>query len=246
MEVDLSIVFNIQNDDIINPGNIVLPSKILRLPPIFNEYDCRFPTTNVLLVKNDIVVRTTTEKDWTYINNLSKNNSWAVGFLPRKTWTEYVWGGERNFVCYLLEVNKHPAGYILITPGYKNKPIRIQQIVVQEDLRRWEYGSALVEVAENFRKKFYRSGIKLRCRDDLEANLFWTFLGFSLLDVQKEGTTNHMGFKASLDINIFERENDWKYNFDINLDKLLLLMKSFIVNNGKAEYKQEVLFEINK
>jgi GNAT superfamily N-acetyltransferase len=194
--------------DIINPGNLVLPRVPLRLQPIFGDYDCRYETTNVLLVRNDIVVRTTAPQDWSYINKLAKENSSSIGFLPSRTWHQYVWGGERNFVCFLCLVNNEPCGFALVTPGYENRPVRVQQIVIQEDLRRLEYGMALIDVVEDFRKQFNRTGIILRCRSDLIANLFWDALGFTLVGIQERGTTNHMGFKASLDINMYERIDD--------------------------------------
>jgi GNAT superfamily N-acetyltransferase len=192
--------------DIINPGNIVIPEKKLAyLPAIFGKYDCRHEITNILLIRGDIIVRTTTPGDWDYIDYLSRNNSWAVGFLPKRNWTEAVWGGGRNYLCFLLMVNGQAGGYTLVTPGFRGKPIRVQQIAVQEDLRRWEYGTALIDVCEYFRKEYGRTGIKLRCRCDLEANLFWTVLGFSLVGIQEKGTENHNGWKATLDINRYER-----------------------------------------
>jgi hypothetical protein len=187
-------------------GNLVIPSKRLyKLGIKFGKFDCRHSSSNILLVRNDIIVRTTTPADWIYINHLAKDNSSSIGFLQKRTWHDYVWGGQRNFLCFIIEVSQIPVGYILLTPGFTNKPVRVQQIVIQEDVRRWEYGTALIDTVELFRKEYKRSGIILRCRTDLEANLFWQILGFTLVHIQKQGTLNHMRFSASKDINIYSR-----------------------------------------
>jgi hypothetical protein len=79
-------------------------------------------------------------------------------------------------------------------------------VAIQEDVRRVEYGSALVDVVAEFCREFSRSGISLRCRIDLGANSFWQALGFSPVGAQLKGTLNHMGMVASDDIIRYRRD----------------------------------------
>lgn len=164
------------------------------------EFSCLGPAT-WLSVNGDIAVRTTTAEDWAYIDSLQKADANAVGFLQRRTWDDYVWGGQRNFMTFLCLVQNVPVGYVLLTPGRGvNHPARIQQIVIQQDVRRLEYGTALVDQCVRFCEQYERSGIALRCRADLSANWFWGALGFTLLRVFTKGSVNHVNFKASNDI----------------------------------------------
>lgn len=163
----------------------------------------------------DISVRTSTIKDMLLIDKLQKENSYAVGFIQKTIWENYVFGGERNFVVLICEANNDAVGYVLITPGKKQYSYaKIQQIAVRNDARRLHYGSALLEVCRMFCEQFERSGFTLRCRTDLDSNSFWKNLGFENYDVWEKGKINHVGFKASADINL------WKIDLNRKILKL--------------------------
>ncbi len=118
-----------------------------------------------------------------------------------------AFGGERNFVAFICEKNLDPVGYILLTPGKSAYSYaKIQQIAVREDARRLEYGTALLDVVRQFCETFGRKGVTLRCRQDLESNSFWKNLGFTKYGVWKKGRVNHVGFKASNDINLWRKD----------------------------------------
>jgi N-acetylglutamate synthase-like GNAT family acetyltransferase len=173
------------------------------------KFDCSTGLINILYndpVKN-ISVRNSTAKDILLIDKLQKENSFAVGFIQKTIWDKYVFGGERNFVVLICEANNDAVGYVLITPGrgaYKYG--KIQQIAVRNDARRLYYGTALLDVCRQFCEKFHRVGFTLRCRQDLESNNFWKSLGFENYDVWEKGKINHVGFKASDDINLWKIE----------------------------------------
>jgi GNAT superfamily N-acetyltransferase len=104
---------------------------------------------------------------------------------------------------------------VLLTPGRGEYTYaRIQQIAVREDARRLDYGSALLHVVREFCTKFQRIGVRLRCRIDLESNHFWQALGFSIYGVWRKGMVNHVGMKASDDINL------WEINLNDNIPTL--------------------------
>ena len=173
------------------------------------KFDCSTGLINILYndpIKN-ISVRNSTAKDILLIDKLQKENSFAVGFIQKTIWDKYVFGGERNFVVLICEANNDAVGYVLITPGrgaYKYG--KIQQIAVRNDARRLYYGTALLDVCRQFCEKFHRVGFTLRCRQDLESNNFWKSLGFENYAVWEKGKINHVGFKASDDINLWKIE----------------------------------------
>lgn len=188
------------------------------------RFDCATGVSNTLYVKGDLTVRTATEQDKAFIDKLQKENSRAVGFIQETVWDRYVFGGERNFVVFICEKNTDMVGYVLLTPGRKAYSYaKVQQIAVREDARRLDYGSALVSVVKDFCNTFDRMGVTLRCRIDLQSNNFWRALGFSLYGVWEKGKVNHVGFKASDDINL------WR--IDLN-DQLLTLFDTEEMDSG--------------
>ena len=168
------------------------------------RFDCATGLINILYSNGDLIVRNAVLSDQAFIDKLQKENSYAVGFIQRTIWDKYVFGGERNFTVFLCERNGDPVGYVLITPGKTNGYVRIQQIAVREDARRLDYGTALIAVVSDFCHTFGRKGARLRCRIDLESNRFWSALGFKRYGVWEKGRVNHVGFKASDDINLWE------------------------------------------
>lgn len=168
------------------------------------KFDCSTGITNVLYKNGDLTVRTAVEKDQAFIDKLQKENAYAVGFIQSTIWEKYVFGGQRNFVVFICEKNNDMVGYVLLTPGRDAYTYaKVQQIAVREDARRLDYGSALLAVVKDFCNTFDRLGVTLRCRTDLESNKFWKALGFHLYGVWEKGKVNHVGFKASKDINLW-------------------------------------------
>lgn len=181
------------------------------------KFDCSTGISRILYsdpIKN-ISVRTSTVLDMLLIDKLQKENSFAVGFIQKTVWEDYVFGGKRNFVVFICEANNDAVGYVLITPGKSAyKYAKIQQIAVRNDARRLYYGTALLDVCRQFCEEFARVGFTLRCRIDLESNLFWKSLGFENYGKWEKGKINHVGFKASDDINL------WKIELNKNIPNL--------------------------
>lgn len=173
------------------------------------KFDCSKGIINILYfdqIKN-ISVRNATIKDMLLIDKLQKENSNAVGFIQKTIWEKYVFGGERNFFVLICEANNDTVGYVLITPGRAiNSYGKIQQIAVRNDARRLYYGTALLDVCRQFCEQFHRIGFTLRCRQDLDSNYFWKSLGFKNYAIWEKGKINHVGFKASDNINLWKIE----------------------------------------
>jgi ribosomal protein S18 acetylase RimI-like enzyme len=173
------------------------------------KFDCSTGLINILYQDNikNISVRNSTIKDILLIDKLQKENSFAVGFIQKTVWDNYVFGGKRNFIVLICEANNEAVGYVLITPGKGTyKYAKIQQIAVRNDARRLYYGTALLDVCKQFCEKFNRIGFTLRCRQDLDSNFFWKSLGFVKYGLWEKGKINHVGFKASNDINLWKIE----------------------------------------
>lgn len=176
------------------------------------RFDCSNGLVNILARNTDLTVRNATFKDSKFIDKLQKENSYAVGFIQRTIWDKYVFGGERNFFVLMCEKNNDPVGYTLVTPGRKSGDfVRIQQIAVRNDARRLHYGQSLIDVIKEFCIEHERLGARLRCRTDLESNMFWQALGFSKYFLWKKGRLNHVGMKASADI------NHWQIKLNSNI-----------------------------
>lgn len=173
------------------------------------RFDCATGIVQVLYLQHDLLVRSASVLDAPLIDKLQKENSYAVGFIQRTIWDKYVFGGERNFFVLVVEANADPVGYCLVTPGNRvGSHVRIQQIAVRDDARRLHYGAALLSVIRDFCAEHGRVGARLRCRADLESNFFWASMGFRCFGVWAKGKMNHMGMKASNDINLWERDFD--------------------------------------
>lgn len=181
-----------------------------------NKYNCATGIITILWQKGDLMVRTAVAKDQLFIDKLQKEESYAVGFIQKTIWKKYVFGGERNFTTFICEANNDPVGYVLITPGHDMRKAKIQQIAVRNDARRLQYGSALLEVGKMYCEDNGRTGFTLRCRTDLPSNNFWEALGFEKYGVWEKGKVNHVGFKASKDINL------WRINLN---DKIIGLFE---------------------
>ena len=179
------------------------------------KFDCATGLINILYTKDDLIVRNSTISDLIFIDKLQKENSSAVGFIQRTIWDDYVFGGKRNFVVFVCEKNADPVGYVLLTPGRTAMSYaKIQQIAVRDDARRLDYGTALIAVVREFCETFDRMGVTLRCRTDLESNKFWEALGFEKYGTWEKGKVNHVGFKASNDINL------WRIYLNRNIPNL--------------------------
>ena len=109
-----------------------------------------------------------------FMDDLARKNGHCVGFLPRVAYDQAV---QKQRVKVLF-VNNAPAGYVIHGP-FKTTT-KIYQLVIAEDLRRIEYGTALVDAVRKGANGAQAEELSLHCASDLEANTFWQALGFEL------------------------------------------------------------------
>ena len=121
--------------------------------------------------------------DWDYIDSLRKRESNALGFIPRNSYTSVLSktaDGVRKRFEYVrinvVEDNGDLTGFCYAT--FHEIVARIQQIVVQEDARRWYRASMLETAVRDEAIKSNCVGISCRVAFDLESNFFWRAIGY--------------------------------------------------------------------
>jgi len=129
------------------------------------------------------ILRPGKTEDWNYIDSLRKKESYSLGFIPKNSYLSVLSktnDGVRKRFEYtqinVVEDNGDLTGFCYAS--FHEIVARIQQIVVQEDARRW-YRASMLESA--VRKEAIRSkcvGITCRVAFDLESNFFWRAIGY--------------------------------------------------------------------
>jgi N-acetylglutamate synthase-like GNAT family acetyltransferase len=120
------------------------------------------------------LVRAATLDDIPYIDHLRKQESGAVGFIPLERYEMEV-DGRRGGTILVAEENGQHVGFLYATHN-RTGVTHIQQVAIQEDARRLERATLLVETVQKERDWL----VSLRVAADLEATHFWEALGFEL------------------------------------------------------------------
>lgn len=107
-----------------------------------------------------------------FLDHLSRKNGHCVGFLPLVAYMQALDNGRVSLLFY----NDEPAGYMIRGPI--KKTTKIYQLVVAEELRRIENGTALLDRLRRQATAESAHEITLHCAEDLDANYFWRQLGF--------------------------------------------------------------------
>ncbi|MDD5701597.1 MAG: GNAT family N-acetyltransferase [Dehalococcoidales bacterium] len=124
-----------------------------------------------------MLIRKATLEDIAYIESLRRKESEAIGFIPKLRYEMEI-NGERHGSVLVIEEDGELVGFVYATHG--NITTHIQQIAIQEDARRMDRASALVEYLMQASPLIQ---VSCRCAQDLESNEFWKALGFNLVGV---------------------------------------------------------------
>ena len=84
--------------------------------------------------------------------------------------------GRRNSSLLIIEENGQPSGFVYATHGALLTTVI--QIAVAQDARRLDKGRTLVEAVRNISRHKGKLGLRCRVAQDLDANGFWTPIGF--------------------------------------------------------------------
>ena len=116
-----------------------------------------------------------------YIDALQKKNAEALSFYPKQVFEREYQNGR----LYLGLLNGEPSGYIYV--GAAGGDVKCHQVCIEYDARRKLYGAMLVLAMENYANASFSNSITLRCGFDLDANKFWSELGYNCIAVQDGG-----------------------------------------------------------
>lgn len=120
-----------------------------------------------------------------YIDSLQKKNAEQLSFYPKQVFERE----HQNGRLYLGLLNGEPCGYIYV--GAAGGDVKCHQVCIEYDARRKLYGAMLVLAMENYANASNSNSITLRCGFDLDANKFWSELGYNCIAV-KEGGVRRM------------------------------------------------------
>lgn len=110
-----------------------------------------------------------------FLLHLSDSHKHELGFLPRQAYLQAI-QLSRVFLCF---ENGDPCGYLIHGPG--RQETKIYQVVVCDDCRRIEHGTALVQATRLVADR--ASAHKLTCHvaEDLDAVNFWQAIGLRIV-----------------------------------------------------------------
>ena len=118
-----------------------------------------------------------------FIVDLHKRNSASLGFIPKPAMKKFVEDGQ----VFLKDEGGLYAGYFIIGSTNRNN-LKIYQACVEEDLRKLQYGKELFKEVIEHGLTYNCESITLRCRENLNSNIFWKALGCNLLYLDERQT----------------------------------------------------------
>lgn len=116
-----------------------------------------------------------------YVDGLQRKNAEALSFYPKQVFEREAERGR----LFLGMLNKEPCGYIYVGAG--GGDVKCHQVCIQYDARRRLYGAAIVGAMEDYAIKSDAMSISLRCGFDLDANDFWSALGYACIGIVDGG-----------------------------------------------------------
>jgi hypothetical protein len=114
-----------------------------------------------------------------YVDSLQRKNAEALSFYPLQVFERESENGR----IFLGMLNGEPCGYLYA--GAQGGDVKLHQVCIQYDARRRLYGAAMVAEMEMYAEG--SNSITLRCGFDLDANKFWSDMGYSCIGVTDGG-----------------------------------------------------------
>ena len=129
-------------------------------------------------------VHIATEADLSFVLDLQRRWSNALGFLPRCCHERYI---AAKHVLIVRE-NGLSAGFCNFTVTPRGL-VRLPQVAVHHDLLRASIGSKLLAAITTAARRGHCEAIRLTSRSDLECNLFWPTAGFRFTCLTRPAST---------------------------------------------------------
>ena len=145
------------------------------------------------------ILKTAVEDDFLFIDSLRKKEGRALGFIPRSNYDSILQKkriGNRDRYKYseiiITEDNLDNTGFCYYT--YAGQDVKIQQIVIQNDARRFHRALMMLDYVEKRAKELGKTFVTARVAIDLDSNLFWKGCGYEIINTM---TSTHMNRKES-------------------------------------------------
>lgn len=137
----------------------------------------------LVAIVTEVAQQLSTVQTVQFLDHLQKKNSEEVAFYPRVALERGVEGG---LVTVAWERGQ-PAGYLYRSRPVPGGTVRIWQAVIEYDLRRNRFGTAMVQDLILNATTAGALAIQLRCRSSIEANVFWKTMGLYCIAVTPGG-----------------------------------------------------------
>ena len=119
-----------------------------------------------------------------HLQRIEANREDALGFLPKSVYEREI---QSRGTILLARENGDEVGFVYATHNRHGittvQQVGVQEVGVQEDARRLEIGTQLVEAS--IRENDFL--VKLRCRKGLPSVSFWESQGFDIVDLVESG-----------------------------------------------------------
>ena len=126
------------------------------------------------LILTDTKVVPATQADLKYIVSLAKKETNTIGFIPADRYEVILETPSRCVeTIYMYHENGEPVGFCYASHNQQGI-MRVHQVCVQDDARRETRATELV-MGSVLPRDMY---VSLKCAEDLDANQFWTSIGF--------------------------------------------------------------------
>ena len=122
-----------------------------------------------------------------HLQRIEANSLDSIGFVPRMGYEKEI-DGRRHGSILVARENGDEVGFIYATHN-RSGITKIQQIAVQDDARRLEIGTVLVDAVTNPNDWL----MTLRCRENLPSANFWRELGFMVNGTDRTPTKRKQG-----------------------------------------------------
>jgi len=164
--------------------------------------------------------------DFLFIDSLRKKEGKALGFIPKSVYESIL---EKKTVAnrdrwkysqiVITVDNNEKTGFCYFT--YANQDVHIQQIVIQNDARRYHRALMMLDYVESVAKKLGKTAIAARVAIDLESNLFWSGCGYEIKSTTTSTWLNQKESKSKRQLHYYVKYINSIFNNDNKRDNTI-------------------------
>ncbi len=150
-------------------------------------------------------------KDFLFIDSLRKKEGKALGFIPKAVYESVL---ERRRVAdrdrwkyseIIMTIdNNDRTGFCYFT--YAKQDVHIQQIVIQNDARRFHRALMMIDYVEKRAKELGKTSVTARVAVDLESNMFWNGCGYNVVATTTSSWLNQKESKSKRQLHYYVKD----------------------------------------